>query len=95
MMVFEKGGRFASGDRIKHPNRELSIESSFNYLIITLQITWTSFRKHVKWKAQTAIRAMQDTKKHGITSPGYSYETLRSKNTTDYNLRIGANMGIF
>jgi hypothetical protein len=40
--------------------RELSIESSFKYLGITLQTIGTLFTKHVKGKIQAVIRAKQD-----------------------------------
>lgn len=61
-MIFRKGGRIATDDRVTMDGAPLQIVHSFKYLGVTLQTTMKSFKLHTKSRAAAATKAIYDIK---------------------------------
>ena len=59
-MTFRKGGRRKTTETITLKGEDLTVTNAFKYLGVTIQTTGNTFGIHVKEKAITAIRAIND-----------------------------------
>lgn len=62
LIIFRRGERIATEDRIQYNMKDLAIVNSLKYLGITLQSSGSSFSAHIRETAAAAIRNFYDIK---------------------------------
>jgi hypothetical protein len=80
-MLFRKGGRTAVEDYREYEGDKLEMVRSFKYLGIMIQTTGFTYRQHIKDRAISAIRTMQDIKNLNLLSLNKAIKLFNAKTT--------------
>ena len=75
-MVFRRGGRVATKDKLKLKAESLRIVNKFKYLGITVQPTVKSHSVHIQERKFGSHKSNVHNTEHHITKTGNSHEAL-------------------